>query len=130
MESRRTTDANDIQDRRAAALVRQHQVRLAGVEDKNRQEARLLARACLPADSMTIAGELGPALASPIHRLRPFVDLADDRAFEDGRVNERGRGHCHVRTAPDLQGLIWDGEISMGCGHVSGLFARYDDRWP
>ena len=36
----------------------------------------------------------------------------------------------HVWTTPALQGefdLIF---IPVGCGHVSGLFVRYDDRWP
>src|ERR671918_1853699 len=46
----------------SAALVGPPQVRLGGVDDKNRQEARLLRRARIPADSMTIAGQLGPAL--------------------------------------------------------------------
>ncbi len=36
----------------------------------------------------------------------------------------------YVWTAPEWQGLFWRWCKLVGCSYVSGLFARYDDRWP
>jgi hypothetical protein len=36
----------------------------------------------------------------------------------------------HVWMAPGLQGLSMGGTDKVACGHVSGLLARRDGRWP
>src|SRR4029079_463036 len=56
--------------------------------DEDGEDLGRLRLARIGADAVAVAWQLGPALSGVVDRHRPVVDLAADRPFEHGRVDE------------------------------------------
>src|ERR671930_167380 len=72
------------------------QFRLVRVHHEHREELGRLRLAGIGADVVTVAGQLGEALAGLVGRHRSVVDLTADRPLEHGRVDE---GRFGMRVA-------------------------------
>ena len=78
--------------------------------------------------STTVACHTAPDPIAP-SRLRARTYRCRLTEVAEGQDLMSGNGGCgpgtirHVWTAPPVQGFLWFGRM-VGCGHVSGLFAR------
>src|SRR5215475_7413501 len=65
---------------------------LARVHHEHREELSRLRLACIGADAVAVAGQLGEALSDAVGRHRSVVDPTADRPLKHGRVDESGFG--------------------------------------
>src|SRR5919198_2182575 len=96
------------------------QFRLMRVHHEHREKLGWLRLAGIGADVVTVAGQLGEALAGLVGRHRSVVDLTADRPLEHGRVDE-GRFGMRVARRGAARAVFDEHALDALAGNVRQL---------